>query len=1008
MVNNEAKIMKKIIIALMLALMIPVALAVDSYRVTFDSPYENGDNCRWMGTISNYPEYIGNQDFPSLEEYQKSCGLHFNQNNNRDCCLLMGDQDNNQSGCQVSPKCTEGGCFGMACADPVSNGYNCAILNITSLGYESIDILSSTRFSFDCQTWSNATSGNWGMFIMGKKDNVGQFYIPFAGTYRGWQTEDFPLWEMGADSCIYSTEEYTYNYSRDQMETAFSNKSASWDDIDQIQICRYLDDSGGGYNGYAFIDNFEITGFDPNSANNYNEYPYFTTLNLTKYNGDYYPVVLNVLDSIYEDYIQIGVNEYLFMEAHLLDTEGDTIEWGLDYDSARNSKPDCFDANTICGYESGDNIGISFPATGTTYFRFFANDDHPGRDEQESYNNYYRVVQVIPGTCGIPILNLSINGDSSQFEGYPQYVVRGEQNVSIEYNLSSSVHVTGTVGTCPTIALWRKRDAGSWILLQNNSDGGYFLDTSVIPDGTYQFRIQGYNGSYITPIDTSDEIEMDDEFVGYTNLLTPCESESETFYTHNQTSINFTWEETAGLNVVYDLYVSPYSNLDYRLIAGNLTDLNYTWSSFTTFPTTDIMRIQLISRRNTSTTGTQDDSGYVCSILDDGSNIPVNITSISNSPTIRTSAGISTVTTYWSDTEGENVSYAIDCLGENSPSITFTSYSTDNPIEVDCGYSYSGDFRGIIFLTDQTHGESYLTHEYFYVNVTGAISRTSELQFLVRDKTTYLGISGVTVTIDEIGYSNTTGTSGYLTIGGLLPQAYFVEFNDPDYYEEEAYYTSSEFGYTVELIPTTQDRTVVNLVVRDSLTNLAVESVLITVENPITYEYAVAFTDSNGEARLYDLGGASFVNYELTKIDYADSTGSFAIISFTEQNYTLYIDQYTTTIPNVTQIRPGGTCQDSMQGIWLCGIKHQTCNSNSDCISDQCGASGQCSSFNYSYCDANGKPRNQRCVISATFNGFMSGMTDWMLNNFLWMLVLIIMILALASLIVMVRSRSRS
>ena len=85
--------------------------------------------------------------------------------------------------------------------------------------------------------------------------------------------------------------------------------------------------------------------------------------------------------------------------------------------------------------------------------------------------------------------------------------------------------------------------------------------------------------------------------------------------------------------------------------------------------------------------------------------------------------------------------------------------------------------------------------------------------------------------------------------------------------------------------------------------------------------------------------------------------------------------------------------QDLIRGVWLSGVSGMTCTTDTDCPSDSCNTMGTCSTFNYSVCDVNLRPRNQRCIMWATSKGFLSGVTDWMLGNFLWMLVIIVLLI---------------
>jgi hypothetical protein len=98
-------------------------------------------------------------------------------------------------------------------------------------------------------------------------------------------------------------------------------------------------------------------------------------------------------------------------------------------------------------------------------------------------------------------------------------------------------------------------------------------------------------------------------------------------------------------------------------------------------------------------------------------------------------------------------------------------------------------------------------------------------------------------------------------------------------------------------------------------------------------------------------------------------------------------------------------CQNYQKGIWLCGQENIHCTANNECDGGLCDKAGYCSSFNWSWCDANNRPRNNRCVAVATTKTGMNSFTNWMLDNFLWVLIIIIVLILVTILIVMIRKR---
>jgi hypothetical protein len=90
-----------------------------------------------------------------------------------------------------------------------------------------------------------------------------------------------------------------------------------------------------------------------------------------------------------------------------------------------------------------------------------------------------------------------------------------------------------------------------------------------------------------------------------------------------------------------------------------------------------------------------------------------------------------------------------------------------------------------------------------------------------------------------------------------------------------------------------------------------------------------------------------------------------------------------------------GGCEDTIRGVWLCGMKNTTCTTDAECLSGRCelGPSPRhCSAFNWKLCDAAARPRDNACYFKYTSQGSLKGIANWGLGSFLYVLILLILL----------------
>jgi len=81
-----------------------------------------------------------------------------------------------------------------------------------------------------------------------------------------------------------------------------------------------------------------------------------------------------------------------------------------------------------------------------------------------------------------------------------------------------------------------------------------------------------------------------------------------------------------------------------------------------------------------------------------------------------------------------------------------------------------------------------------------------------------------------------------------------------------------------------------------------------------------------------------------------------------------------------------------------------SCSVDSDCETGKCMLTGRCASFDFNYCDDNGKTRGNMCMVSAVTSCVLNSTGDIILDNFFLFLVFLIIIMLFVYLLIMARN----
>lgn len=81
---------------------------------------------------------------------------------------------------------------------------------------------------------------------------------------------------------------------------------------------------------------------------------------------------------------------------------------------------------------------------------------------------------------------------------------------------------------------------------------------------------------------------------------------------------------------------------------------------------------------------------------------------------------------------------------------------------------------------------------------------------------------------------------------------------------------------------------------------------------------------------------------------------------------------------------------------YMCGLfqkETESCTTDADCITGKCNYAGKCSSFDYTYCDENGKTRGTSCILSGVTKCGLTTLADIIFDNMILFLVFIIVVI---------------
>lgn len=364
-------------------------------------------------------------------------------------------------------------------------------------------------------------------------------------------------------------------------------------------------------------------------------------------------------------------------------------------------------------------------------------------------------------------------------------------------------------------------------------------------------------------------------------------------------------------------------------------------------------------------------------------NTAPNITSFvvsNNNPDINESIGVTVVA---GNVEPVDViRYGIKCEG------TETEFTWNTNGIFTCSYEVAGNYNLRVAVTDNFHIGSWFDErvEPILVNEEAFTGGTLRVEVLDEEQN---AIEGANVTLVATNETQTTGEYGNLI---------FSTPNDVDLYElitvADGYYLSVDNFYAdgsvniITLVPyATGTQSTLEVLVTDSNGN-PLENALVSYTNTITYEYEWKWSNALGYAIFVGLDTGSVV-VQASKDDFEASSTTAVIGSNQTTQVTLELGGVSDS-----QTRFDRDCVDN--GIWLCGDVTNACTNDSDCLSDNCNvALGQCSRFNMSVCDEAGLPRGQGCIAKYSFESGMSSFTNWLLSNFLWVLIIVIVIVAM-------------
>lgn len=424
------------------------------------------------------------------------------------------------------------------------------------------------------------------------------------------------------------------------------------------------------------------------------------------------------------------------------------------------------------------------------------------------------------------------------------------------------------------------------------------------------------------------------------------------------------------------------NNSRINICASNNTDetTNTAWYSLANMSGEQIIAIEY-DNNILHVLGEQNYQTYTVSQATTTTNQPPSIDTITYSSTEVNIGEPIDITITANNTEPEDVIiYGIKC-DENE-----TTYTQNTNGLFTCTYNQSGTHTAIAAVTDNFHHPNFYDPTPQTIKVSTTIFTGGILRIQVLDESLQPISNAQVRTQDE---NKTTPTTGLVTFTTNTTGLYEVRTSKTGYYTDITNYYADGTIHIVnlQLIGET-NHTILKITVTNT-NGTPTQDALVSYTNTITYDYDYDFTNALGLVIFKHLTpGTNIIQASKEELETTSKTINVAANQTTETTLILQ----TTTIPELHLDRD---CID--EGLWLCGTQDQVeneCTTNNDCLSNECqNATGRCTRFNYSACDEIGYPRGQRCVAKLGFDHAMNNITDWMLSNLLWVLIIIILLI---------------
>lgn len=332
------------------------------------------------------------------------------------------------------------------------------------------------------------------------------------------------------------------------------------------------------------------------------------------------------------------------------------------------------------------------------------------------------------------------------------------------------------------------------------------------------------------------------------------------------------------------------------------------------------------------------------------------------------------------------IKYGVKCNG------TEAEYTTNLIGSFTCNYASAGTYYASIAITDNYHYPDFYDERILQIIVTEENFTGGILTVEVSDPINDAYVVGAQVEADN--QSTNTNDFGRATITTTEPISYAVTITKTGYQTKVVSLEANGDVHYVQLIPTaTENQSALSITVTDDANN-PIEGALVSYTHTTTFDYDYTWTDSQGRAYFLSIDPGT-VSLQASATNY-DDVQQYVTIPVTGTT------SVTIVLPLLSEAYLGSLhadrdCIDN--GIWLCGadnIVTHSCTQDSDCLSDYCTPGiNRCSRFNYSVCDEAEMARDQRCVAKFTAEGGLGGITNFMLTNLLWVIIILILLIAI-------------